>query len=57
MAGAIKWCKVETATAIILENMTVGVNIIPEIPHTGFQPDTLAPGKSSNGDSVRELVT
>lgn len=45
------------ATAIILENMTVGVNITPEIPHTGFQPDALAPGKSSNGDSVRELVT
>lgn len=57
VAMASKWCKVETATAIILENMTVCVHIIPEILHTAFQPDALAPGKSSSGDSVRELVT
>lgn len=57
MAGVSKWCKVETATAIILENMAVCVHIMPEIPHTAFQPDALAPGKSSSGDSVWELVT
>lgn len=42
-------CREESMAVCVHVDMNTRMHILPEIPHTGYQPEALAPEKASSG--------